>query len=369
MSVCEFQIETAPWPEFGQTDRQAWDRMRASRSSLSSPFFTTSWCDAVHAARGDLMFARLTQQGEAVGFLPFHRGSLGRIRPAGGPLSDFHGLICEATLVVDARALMTALDAGALRLECAPSDDPLLGGQPLTAVDCASIDLSDGYLAYAERQRRAVPKAFRNLRARSRRLIAEHRDVEFRLDDRDPAALEDVIRMKRDQYRRTGQIDAFGPSWTRALARNLFLAPRDGARGRLSTLWVDGRLAAGHFGLEATGVLHYWFPVYSGALAHLSPGILLLHSIAEAVSKDGVRRIDLGSGSYPFKKEASDLTLPAQAILLSGGGLAGGASRAVHAATRHCARWPIGQLAHFPDRVGRRLDRLSSFYEPVARRF
>lgn len=363
MTLGACQFETLAWPDLATDDRAAWARMRALRPGLGSPFFHPAWCDAVQAARGDLEVARISAGGECVGFLPFHRGRLGALRPAGGPMSDAHGFVCATDAPIDAAAAVRALRGRSFRFGAAPGDDPALAGLSRRA-DGYSLDLSRGYDAYLEARRAAQPKAFRNLRARIRKLEAAVGEIRFVADDRDPATLERILDLKRAQYRRTGQIDVFRPPWTGRLLRDLAARNGPGLRGRMSTLWLDGRLATGHFGLQADGVLHYWFTAYDPELSHFSPGLVLLHRIAEAVAAEGMTRIDLGGGAYRFKQEFADLRIPLGAGRVEGRGLLARAGGGADALARRIARLPFGNAATLPQRALARFDRMISFNEP-----
>jgi len=363
MTLGACQYETAPWTALDARDRAAWAEFRARRPGLASPFFHPDWGDAVHAARGDLEVARITLDGATAGFLPFHRGRLGALRPAGGPMSDAHGFICAPDAPIDAAAAVRALKGQSFRFGAAPADDPALG--PLgRRADGFSLDLSRGYDAYLEARRAAQPKAFRNLRARIRKLEEATGEARFVADDRDPATLDRVLEMKRAQYRRTGQIDVFRPPWTGRLLRLLSGRTGPGLRGRLSTLWLDGRLATGHFGLQADGVLHYWFTAYDPELAVYSPGLVLLHRIAETVAAEGVTRLDLGGGAYRFKQEFADLRVPMGAGTVRGRGFVARAGQGAEAVARRIARLPLGAAASLPERALARVDRLIAFHEP-----
>lgn len=362
MNLDACQYETLAWPAMSDADRAAWDRFRGLRPSLRGPYFTLDWGDVVQSARGDLEVARITSGGELAGFLPFHRGRFGALRPAGGPLSDVHGFVCPPDAPIDAAQLVKALGGQSYRFTGAAPDDP--GLAPLAEpTEGYGLDLSDGYAAYVERRSRAQPKAFRNLRARLRKVDEASLEAEFRADDRDSAVLAAVIALKREQYRRTRQIDVFRPPWTGRLIEALAAREGPGLRGRLSTLWFDGRLAAGHFGLQAEGVLHYWFTAYDEAFAAYSPGVLLLHRIAEACAEDGVTRIDLGGGDYRFKHEFADLRSPLGAGVARGRGLLAGAVGSADAAARGFGRLPLGPVSALPGRALSRLDRLIAFHE------
>src|SRR5262249_44279865 len=72
--------------------------------------------------------------------------------------------------------------------------------------------------------------------------------------------------------------------------------------GVLSLLYVRDQLAAGHFGMRAGGVLHYWFPAYDPKYSRYSTGLIQLLKIADAISALGVRTIDLGKGAAAYKE-------------------------------------------------------------------
>lgn len=312
MSASEFQYNTMAFSALTDADRAVWRHIRAARPALASPFFSLGWHDAVDATRGDVEVVRISLDGEARGFFPFVRGPLGLLRPAGAPMADWHGFVGPAGLAVDAGNVLRAARGKAFRFSGAAADDPVLELAREVAGTSFLMDISGGYEAYEVEARKQHPKAFRNLRARARKLHERH--VEMRLDDRDPENLATVLAMKRSQYRSTRQIDIFEFSWTRELIETLF-ARRDhnepeSTRGLLSTLWIDGSLAAGHFGLQDDATLHYWFPVYDARFADMSPGIILLHEIAKASTVLGIQRIDLGDGDYRFKEEFADELLP-----------------------------------------------------------
>lgn len=353
------RLDLEPWAAIGEADRLAWNRLRSTRASLDSPFFSLGWFDAVDAARGDLLVARWSRSGQATAFLPLHRGRLGLVVPGGGPLSDAHGVVGAPPDGAGLEAVMARLGASGFRYSGAPPDDPLLGGLAGAPAAQHSMVVADGYDAYVRDQRARYPKAFRNLRARRRRLDDSRLDIRF--DDRDGAALEEIIALKRAQYRRTTQIDVFGFAWTRRLIRDLHARPPGEARGLLSTLRIDGELAAGHFGLEADGVLHWWFPAYDERFAHLSPGLVLMHEVAEKGAAVGLRRIDLGGGAYRFKTEFAN----GGGVLLSGRWHAArGVGPAIEAVDRFADGWsrlPLGAVAGVPLRALRRLEREVDF--------
>lgn len=313
MTQSAYTFDTVPWSSLTITDRAAWARIRADRADLKSPFFSLGWHDAVQEARSGVEVVRISQLGKPVGYLPFNRCPFGMLRPVGAPMSDWHGVVGPTDLTLDQDAILQAARGKAFRFSGAAAGDPVLGQAQASVTTSHVMDLTGGYEAYVQEAASAHPKAFRNLRARSRKLA--DRRVEVRLDDRAGSSLTKVLEMKRDQYRRTRQVDIFGFRWTRRLSDLLVARPAssdpEGARGLLSTLWIDGDLAAGHLGLLSSKELHYWFPVYDDRYSEFSPGIALLHEIARGSSELGVSRIDLGDGDYRFKQEFANRQVPA----------------------------------------------------------
>lgn len=364
MAGAPLEYDTSPWAALTDGDRAAWSRIRSERPQLGSPFFSLGWHDAIEATRADVEVLRIRRNGEPAGFLPFSRSPFGMLHPVGAPMADWHGLVGPADLRPGVSDLLRAARGKAFRFSGAPADDPFLQSARSGTATSFVMDLSDGYDAYEAEAKEIHPKAFRNLRARVRKL--HERRVEIRLDDRDPAHLAKVLSMKRSQYRRTGQIDIFSFGWTRDLIDTLFAkedahAP-ESIRGLLSTLWIDGSLAAGHFGLQDDETLHYWFPVYDARFADLSPGIILLHKMAQASTQLGIRRIDLGDGDYRFKEDFANRHLP----IIAGTARVAGWGRRTRplipaAEVKKATASPSG-MARIPRALTRRVDLLSTLY-------
>lgn len=217
-------------------------------------------------------------------------------------------------------------------------------------------DLSRGHDAFIADCTAADAKAMRNIRARQRKLEALDADIVVRIDDRRPEALESLIAAKRDQYRRTRALDVFAVPWTRAVVERLFRNRSPACGGLLSTLEIDGNLAAAHFGLRSQRVLHYWFPVYWPEHARLGPGLILFLEMARQLADDGIAEIHLGPGEYDFKRRLSN----------SGFGIVSGRierpspiahlARAGDTVDSIARRLPLGRFADWPGRAMRRFD-------------
>ncbi len=202
----------------------------------------------------------------------------------------------------------------------------------------------------------------RNIRARQRKLGQLDADIAIRIDDRRPEALQALIGAKREQYQRTRALDVFAVPWTLNAINALFERDGPGVSGLLSTLEIDGKLAAAHFGMRSQTVLHYWFPVFWPDHAKLGPGLTLFLEMAHALARDGITAIHLGPGEYDFKRRLSN----------AGFGVVSGQLRqpslttSLVAAGGHLDKFarslPLGRFASWPGRAIRRLDKWAAVH-------
>jgi len=117
------------------------------------------------------------------------------------------------------------------------------------------------------------------------------------------APLSHLIAMKRRQYKASGVPDPLAPDWARALLARLAGTDYETCSGVLSTLYAGDTWVASHFGLRSSHILHDWFPVYNPELREFGPGRLLLKSMCEAATNEGIRCIDRGAGESPAKRD------------------------------------------------------------------
>lgn len=141
---------------------------------------------------------------------------------------------------------------------------------------------------------------------RERKLVTEHGDVMFELKSSQPDAdLDELIQLKQSQYDRTGKTGA--PLFDKrniGLLKTLAACKEASCTGLLSTLRVNEKLVAAHFGLQCFDTLHFWFPVYAEQFHAYSPGRLLMkHLIHECVEGAGIRIFDRGEGDTKAKRD------------------------------------------------------------------
>jgi CelD/BcsL family acetyltransferase involved in cellulose biosynthesis len=271
-----------------------WRQVRESNPMLDSPFFHPGFAGAVHSVFGNVTVA--TDHDRQVWFPLQVRRRVAR--PMLTPGADFQGPIAPPGVQVDPLELVRETGLRALQFKflhegCNGFDPWIQERQPSPLIDVTGG--LDGYLSRVGKQGRHKMRRVTNKAARE---LGEVRLV-WNSDAAD--LLEELIEMKRAQYEATGAYDFFALSRNRDLVRDLADTRADGFEGVLSAVYANETLLAAHFGLRDRGVLHWWFPVFSRELSHVSPGWILLRELIAAAPANGVARIDLGVGDEDYK--------------------------------------------------------------------
>ena len=358
------RFDLVKWRDLTPLDRQAWRAFRAADPSLRSPYFDLGWLDAVDRARGDLHVVKGTRRGEAVAFLPFHPGPMGCARPAGGTFADWHGFVAAPDVEVDAREALAAGPA-TLRFEGTPTGDRALSPFAAGADDSNVMDMTGGFEAYARPKGRGAPKSMSEFRRAMRKLEADGRAVEVLVRDPRGETLDALMAFKSQQYRRSGHVDVLAWGWSRRLMHGLMQVRSPGFEAVLSSLWIDGALAAAHLGLKSGGVLHYWMPAYDPALSAYAPGSVLAVELARAMAAEGVVEMDLGPGRTPWKRQFANASVPLIRGVVHAQTRRGRFNAAAFEAGRRWSALPLGPAASLPHRVCRRLERELGRFAPL----
>jgi CelD/BcsL family acetyltransferase involved in cellulose biosynthesis len=293
----------------------AWYGLRGANPSLDSPYFHPGFAAAVHANGREVRVAIAEDRSGAVAaLLPCHRvGSM--LRPAGWPGADFQAPILAPGTQLAPLGLLTggarAFEFDHLVEVCRDFEPWIESRRPSPFVDVTGG--LDGYLGRASRSGK---DNMGQARRRTGKAEREHGTVRFVADNADAALLDRVVQLKRGQYAATGARDYFAEPDRVALLHRLLRTRDSSFGGLLSTVHAGRHLIAAHFGLRAGPVLHWWFPVYDPAFAHLAPGWILLRELVQAAAELGVARIDLGRGDDEYKRRAkTGETLVAQGLV------------------------------------------------------
>ncbi len=278
-----------------------WHALRAANPQLTSPYFHPAFTQIAARVRPETEVLLLHAQGECVGYLPFHRVRQDWAVPIGGRLNDYQGIIAKQPVLFDSHRML--VDNGLTRWEFhswlwpKPEFRACVYARPITS-SRAHWTVLDDYLT----RLRQSSSTIRRHGQKRRRLEREHGPLRLELDETNPSVLDWLIRVKRDKYARTSCTDYFAPAWCRQLIEEVFAARQPGFRGILSVLYAGKRPIAGHFGMVANETLHYWFPVYDPSYHRYSVGTELYLRIVECAGAWGIRQIDFGYGTEPYKR-------------------------------------------------------------------
>lgn len=354
------QIEIKRPSALSPREIEAWRAVQASDPALASPYFCPEFSLAAGAVRGDARVAVVSRGGAGEAFFPYQTGPLGVSRPIGGPFSDFHGLIARPEDDFDLREIAARAGIALYGYECVPAGQARHGMESARTEACHVIGLEDGYDAYrADVEQRTG--AFRTLENRRRRMERDFSDIRIVLDDPSDAAFETLIAWKRAQFAATGYFDVFSVGWTGALLQRLRAERGERFSGLVSSLYLDGALAAVHFGMRSPTALHYWFPAYDPAYGRYSAGNILLDALARAGQEKGWSQIHLGPGDYRYKLEFASRQAPLIAGVLRAPSLCGRLHQAAGAARAGLQRAGLTRLARLTGKALRRADHHLAF--------
>jgi CelD/BcsL family acetyltransferase involved in cellulose biosynthesis len=258
----------------------------------------------VHAVSGDVRVVVAETGGAITALLPLQRPGAGPARPVGWPAADFQGPILAAGTTVDPAALVAASGARSFAFDHL-LDEPA-GFAPYVEVRRPSpyLEVTGGLEGYLGRAGKSGRDNMGQARRRANKAGRELGPVRFEPCSTDPAVLDQVIELKRGQYRATGAKDYFAGPGRRELLHHLLGIKDPEFGGILSTVRAGDRLLAAHFGLRSGPVLHWWFPVYDPELGGYAPGWILLRELTQAAPDLGFARIDLGRGEDEYKRRA-----------------------------------------------------------------
>lgn len=281
-----------------EADIAAWRAMIASNPALASPYFRPEFTRVAGAVSPDAAVAVFRRDGEVVGFFP-HQTRGGTIQPLAAPMNDYHGVIARPGEAPGLEAVARSLNTPRLRVGAWVGEAD--GGEDRETLMVAMPE--GGYGPWYEERRQTWGKYFKDKERARRSLEAELGPIHVERGLRDPALLDQLIALKRDQYRRTGRHDIFDCGWTADLLHALLQTRgKDDFGASMAAMWAGGKLVAVEYSLHAGGRYHFWFPVYEPALARCSPGILLSLDTMRLASDEGYRVFDFGFGGEGYKK-------------------------------------------------------------------
>lgn len=291
------KADILPIDALGEADWADWRAMLAANPSLVSPYFHPQFAQVAGRISPGAAVAVFSRGGQTIGFFPHQRRGAA-VQPLAAPMNDYHGVIARPDAAPSLEDVADALGAARLNLT-AWVGTTALGADRRTV----QVELGDqGYDGWYAERRSSHGKFFKDKERARRSLEAEFGPVRVERGRRDPALLDWLIDLKRDQYRRTGRHDIFACGWTAELLHALLKTDGDDLGGAMAGLWAGDRLAAVEYALQAGDQYHFWFPGYEPALSRCSPGILLTLDTMRLEAGRGYRSFDFGFEGEHYKK-------------------------------------------------------------------
>ena len=338
-----------------------WRRFQDLDSALVSPYLCPEFTQAVGEVRDDAFVGVMEDAGEVIGFFPFQRRLLGVGKPIGGPLSDYQGVIAHPEVPWDGADLVRQCGLSVYDFDHMLASQDGFVPYHAERIYSPTMDLSQGFPAYAEGRRRVKSKVLKDNGRLTRKLAREVGPLRFTLHDNTPEAFSTLLTWKRDQYRRTGAYDVFQHSWTLDLLQRLCAIQADGFAGLLSSLYADDQLVSVHLGMRSRRVWHQWFPAHDPALLRYSPGMMLQLMMAEEAPSLGIWTIDMGWGDDLLKQRLCDGAVPIAVGRVEHASPVAGFRRVRRATEGLFQGLPLGPLSAVPRKVFNRIERHMKF--------
>ncbi len=291
-------------------------RLRDAARDYDNPLFDTAIVHAVGRERPDVRLLVAEDQDGLAAMWPLHVRPGGWARPIAGPFSDWHAPVERAGASWVPQKLLAAAGLHGMTvhgLACAP-----VGHGALTLEEAYLTDLSAGYEAMIAAQSNLHAAFFKKLRRLERKLARDFSDIVFTYDDPDSKALAWLLDHKRRQLRETGRHDVLASDWAKAYVTTLRETRGERFGSALSTLRVDGQIAAAELNLHSDRVMHGWLAAYAPAFSAYSPGHILVRHLLEAMPARGLQIYDAGTGLGHYKKYFSNQRAPSASGVLKG---------------------------------------------------
>ncbi|MFN3670235.1 MAG: GNAT family N-acetyltransferase [Brevundimonas sp.] len=295
--MAPLKLDVLSLDALGEADWAEWRAMLAANPALASPYFRPEFARIAGRASPRAAVAVFSRGGQTVGFFPHQRRGAA-VQPLAAPMNDYHGIIARPGMAPSLEEVAAAL--GAARLNLTAWVGPTDRGEDRRTVQ---VELGEGgYDGWYAERRTTHGKFFKDKERARRSMEAELGPLRVERGLRDPALLDWLIALKRDQYRRTGRHDIFACGWTADLLHALLREEADGFGASMAGLWAGDRLTAVEYSLHAGDQYHFWFPGYEPSLARCSPGILLSMDTMRLAADAGYRTFDFGFEGEHYKK-------------------------------------------------------------------
>jgi CelD/BcsL family acetyltransferase involved in cellulose biosynthesis len=338
--------EITLWTEFQKVD-----------PDLANPFFSAYWPRAVEQAQGPdagVKVAIIHEAGTIRGFFPAKIQGSTAIA-AGAPMCDYQGVVTAPGFEPDARNILAALGVGRYDFTHMPASQSAFEGHIRGASPSWIVRVPFGYEVYAE-DKKAESGVIKDLDKRRRKAERDMGPVTFTAFSRSKSDFDKMIEWKRANYRDSGQTDIFEAGWTQKLMRDLFTGRDPEWGGAFYTLHIGDELAAAHFHLRGSNVIHAWMIAHDAKFDRVSPGLLLFQDILQWMDDTPYTSLDFGPGDYRFKQQLANATCEVGHGFIGRPGASSFIRSAAYGVRGMAEKLPLGGVSELPGKAMRRLD-------------
>jgi CelD/BcsL family acetyltransferase involved in cellulose biosynthesis len=293
--------------DLGPSEAELWAAFQHSSPLMLSPYLSLTFAQIVGRARPNARIAVVEDGGRIVAFLAYELTSAKLAKPIGYPMNDLQGIVGAVT-EIDARAVIRKAGLRGWRFYYAPAQHrPLMPHHYSdTTIQCALIDLSEGYQPWISGRNKSGTKRI----AEKRRSLQRHvGPVSLLWNSPQPEHLRQLLEWKSSKYSSTRRMFASDPSAIR-IVESAAVASSEDCSGIVSVLLAGERTVAVHLGLLGPRGLSSWLPSYDSELSRFSPGMMMWYPIAEEAASRAITLIDFGYGQHDYKFRLANGSYP-----------------------------------------------------------
>ena len=284
--------------ELTETDRTAWEALRASNKATYSPYFHLDYTLLISDLRDDVFIACVYENELPIGFLPYQGQRFAR--PVGAPMTDYHGFICKDDADFNTVEILKAAGIGAYHFSASVNSQ--MSSHFQSEEDGVLMELSAGAKLWREARDGSYRRHLKSNRRRIRKATEDIGEPRFVWLSKEQSVFDQLVTWKKQKFAETGKYDVLSADWTLELLSKLWQRNNGGLKCDMQALYFGNRLAAIDLGLSDGQTFHSWIVAYDGELHSYAPGIQLLEGLLDATDTLGYTRIDLGVGTDGYKR-------------------------------------------------------------------
>lgn len=350
------EVHDMPFCDLDARHLAVWSQLPSSQQVTDSPFFHPEFSAAVAAVRDDVRVGVMYEGESPVGFFPYHRDSHGRGEPVGGDTNQFHGVIVQPDIEWKLDDVLQECGLQTWSFDHVPVQQNQFQPHAFCAGDSPYIDLTKGFAAYCQEKKREG-KAIEQAMRKARKLEREVGPLRFELHNDSPAVFQKLLKWKSEQHRRTNVFDAFQVEWLVAVLDRIRQTQTEAFSGLMSALYAGDNLVAVHLGVRSQTVAHIWYPAFDTSFGKHSPGITMLLKLAEALSDEGITRIDFAARQQIYKTRFMNGGIPVYRGVADRSRFKGCMRRNAQRFREHVRQTPFASPMRTPVQIARQVGR------------